>query len=332
MSMATISNYFTPLEKQGEKRPFVPSSAESSNSATPACKKTLMLNSPESSPGMNPIDKLIADNSSSSQVSPNTMNQTQTQSSDIDTLKQMILGMQQTLSNLATKDDVEQVRKDCNKVFQRVDELSKKVEDSIGKFESRIHDVEVTMDKIVQENIQLKQTNVELNDKLSKQEQDINDLQQYSRRRNLRVFNMKKEANEISSIDTEKKVCDAFTSILGVDTNPDMVEACHRVPWSGNPPKFKDGKTRPEDIIIQFKSRKDRDRVFASKSKCKDQGFSIGEDLTAVNAKLCQAVHKHSAFMSSWSTGGKIRGKLKNSKVIAVPVGTNLDELAKKHM
>ena len=323
----SISKYFTPVpdDKKGDlkrDRP-TPSSAESL-SATPACKKTLVLNSSFDSPDNNKSVEF------SKSPPTHTVNEMSQSSTTLESLKEMIVSMQATLANVATKDDINRVSGECSKVYERLDALTKKVDDSLEKFEGRLYEVEKKMDAVIEENKTLRAANTELYDKLDKQFKDLNDLQQYSRRRNLRVFNLEESVNETAN-DTEKKVCEKFTNILKVKTTPDIIDACHRVPWSGAPPTFKNGKPRPRDIIIQFKSRKDRDFLFSVKSRCKDQGFSLGEDLTGVNAKLCMAVHKHQGFSSSWSSSGKVKGKLKNGKVINIPVGSDLNDLVKKN-
>ena len=329
----SIANYFrTPVDVnrdgKGEKRTY-PSSAESSSSssvgATPACKKTLVLNS--SSIDSSPNNISFESTQDSPDSSKNKMSNNQI---SLESLKEMIEGIQSKLSNVATKEDIAKVSDECNKVYERLDSLTKKVEDSIARFEGRVYDVEKKMDQVIEENKTLKAENAELFDKINKQHKDLNDLQQYSRRRNLRIFNLKGSPKE-SAVETEKKVCDTITDILKVKITPEMIDACHRVPWAGDPPKSKDGKTRSQDIIVQFKSRKDRDVVFAVKSRCKNQGFSLGEDLTAENAKLCLAVHKHKGFTASWSSSGKIKGKLANNKTLTIPLGANLDELVQKN-
>ena len=321
-----ISNYFTPLDpdKEGNsdslKRLRPPSSAESL-SATPACKKTLTL---ESSFEVTP--EKSNDNS-------HTINMSSGDAGSHDSLKAMIIEMQKQLGNLATKDDVNKIREECDKVYQRLDVFSKKFDDTIEKFEGRLFNVEQRIDTVIQDNLQLRADNVVLNDRLKKQERELNDLQQYSRRKNLRIFNLKQDTNETAE-QLEEKVCDLFTNTIGVDTKPDMLDACHRVPWSasGPAPTFKDGKRRPQDIIVQFKTRKDRDAVLKDRSKCAKKGHSVGEDLTIQNAKLCKAAYKHSGVMSSWSSNGRIKAKLKNGKVIIIPIGEDLDAFIRKHI
>ena len=174
-----------------------PSSAESL-SATPACKKTLVLNSSFDSPQS--IKSVESPKSPQTQTI-NNMSQSPT---TLESLREMIISMQATLANVATKADIDRVSGECSKVYERLDALSKKVDDSLDKFEGRLFEVEQKMDAVMEENKTLRAANVELYDKLDKQSKDLNDLQQYSRRRNLRVFNLEESANE-TAIDTEKK-------------------------------------------------------------------------------------------------------------------------------
>ena len=184
-SQVQISNYFTPLQNddnRGDLKRDRPSSAEST-SATPACKRTLTLNNSFESP--------ILGDMSQSKMSGDSQTST-----SLESLKEMILGMQKTLSNIATKDDIDRISGECGKVYEKLDALTKRVDDSIDKFEGRLFEVEKKMDSLIEENKTLRASNAELYEKLDKQQKDLNDLQQYSRRRNLRVFNLKEKDNE----------------------------------------------------------------------------------------------------------------------------------------
>ena len=146
---------------------------------------------------------------------------------------------------------------------------------------------------------------------------------------NIKVFNLKEDANE-SAQDTTLKVCEIFTNTIGIDITPDQIEACHRLPVSNEPRR--DGKPKVKPVIVRFKSRQQRDNIFQKKAKCKGKGFSIGEDLTRENARRCQAAHNHPACKSSWSTNGRIWAKLNNDKKLEIPYGADIEHLFQSNL
>ena len=84
--------------------------------------------------------------------------------------------------------------------------------------------------------------------------------------------------------------------------------------------------------MVRFFNRGLRDRLLLNKSKCKDSGSSIGEDLTRANAMLSLAAFKHSACSNSWTINGKVKALLKNGKKISVPFGCDVNALFRKEM
>ena len=331
----SISNYFTPLADR-EKRPS-PSTSSEDNS--PHCKKALTLSSPDS-------NKTMDENSVT-----------------LKSLKDSLHCMQLTLSTLASKDDIkllrDEVRGEMDKMRHEISCFSKtmeKFDDKLVNFEGRLLEIEIENDKITKENTFLRRECNALNDRLVAAEGRINDQEQYERRFNLRVFNLDDDPNETAQ-ETTKKVCDKLTSVMGVATTPDDIEACHRLPLGRQQPAqtgapatptgagagttasgdgTKDsaesdtaantGPKRP--VIIRFKSRMHRDNVYQKKKFCKNKGFSISEDLTRANAELCKKVYKHPNCDSSWTIGGKVFAKLTNGKQrVRVPFGSNIDDV-----
>ena len=185
------------------------------------------------------------------------------------------------------------------------------------------------MDKVLEENRCLKEENDKLIQRVFQTERGLNDLEQYGRRSNLKIFNLPEEANETAQKTTEK-VCEIITNTVGVETTIEHIEACHRLPVSSEPRR--DGKPKIKPIIVRFKERRHRDEIFQNKAKCKGKGYSLGEDLTRENASRCQAAHNHSSCKSSWSINGKIWARLNNDKKVEVPYGTNINHLFQSNM
>ena len=94
------------------------------------------------------------------------------------------------------------------------------------QIEGRLFEMETKTDTLQTELKTAKKTNEKLLNSLRQQdlrqremESDLNDLQQYSRRWNLRVYRVP-EANGETSDDCRMKVCAIFTDLVGIPTTP----------------------------------------------------------------------------------------------------------------
>ena len=242
-------------------------------------------------------------------------------------VEQSLKIIRELLKTLATKDSMNNLQneltKEMNKMRETFDnsfkEYKKHVDDQLGHFESRLYNVEMKMDNIVKENEELKFENETLRDRLLTNEKGLNDLEQYGRRWNLRVFNVEEKSGETTQ-DVTKRVCDIFTDMVKVKTEPSDIEACHR---TGNLEKARhDKKVRP--IIVRFNNRSLKDDVLRNRSKLKGKGLSIGEDLTPYNAKLCKDAYKHEAVDKSYSINGKVFVRLKDDRKLRLHYGCDV--------
>lgn len=244
-------------------------------------------------------------------------------------LEETLKAMQQSLQTLATKDDIQElrngVRGEIDKVRADFERVSESMKDRCEQLESRLFDVEEKLDKVLEENKVLKKENSELKEMNQKTQTDINDLEQYGRRWNLRLFNVTEKQGETAD-DVARKACSVFTDLVGVATTANDLEACHRVG------RVTEGGKRPRAILVRFSNRALRDKVLASRKKLKEKKVSIGEDLTAENARLCYTAYKHSASLQSWTVNGKVFAKIKNGKTLRLQYGTDVDRLFRKAM
>ena len=200
----------------------------------------------------------------------------------------------------------------------------------MDRLESRCFDIENELDNVKKDVFSVRKENADLKDQMRQQDQrmqrvrsDLNDEEQYDRRWNLRVFNVK-EPTGATAEDCGRKCCQIFTDLIGVGTTEADLEAAHRTG------QHLDGRRRA--IIVRFRSRKLRDKVLADRKKLKGKGVSVDEDLTAANSRLVREAFKHSFSLSSWSSKGKVFVKLKNGKTVRIIYGSDIDSLFKKEM
>jgi hypothetical protein len=222
------------------------------------------------------------------------------------------------LDTLATKEDVTAIRTEMKDLTES---FMKKIE----KLEGRVFELETRSDKKDREVTGLKKKNEEIENKIryldlqvKNNERANNDLQQYSRRWNLRIYRVPEKEGETVD-DCIQKMCNICTSDLKVQTTPADIQIAHR---AGKPSR---DKARP--ILVQFLDRKKRDSVFAARRALKGKGVVIGEDLTSENYKLLNNAFKHSATLSTWSSNGKILAKLKNGTVLRLHIHMDLDSV-----
>lgn len=227
----------------------------------------------------------------------------------------------QRLDALATKEDVSGIKSELK-------ELSETFVKKIEKLEARLFEAEARTDRVEAEVKSIRKKNEEMlnmmrhqENKSLQNERDINDLQQYSRRWNVRVYRVPEVRGETQE-DCIQKVCRIFSADVGVATGPEDIEVAHRAGQQSSE------KARP--IVVRFFDRKKREAVIGARRNLKNKGTVIGEDLTAANYKLSTAAFKHSATMSVWTTNGKVLAKLINGQVVRLNIHMNLDEFFKK--
>ena len=151
---------------------------------------------------------------------------------------------------------------------------------------------------------------------MRKMQKEKKDPQQYSRRWNLRVFEVPEGDGETSD-DCRKKCCDIFNQKVNVKTAVTDMEVVHR-------PSTPTG-TKSRTTLVRFFDRKLRDQILAKRRKLKNKGIVIGEDPTFANHKVYMAAVKHSACSSAWTVNGKTFAKLTNGTKMKLDMHTDVN-------
>lgn len=114
------------------------------------------------------------------------------------------------------------------------------------------------------------------------------DLEQYQRRDNLRVFGVPETEGE----DTDHLIMDVARKV-GEDIQLIDISRSHRVgPKTGQ---------KPRPIIVKFVSYRDRSRLFHSKRKLKGSGITIREDLTTCRLSILRAAVELHGLRNVWT-------------------------------
>ena len=149
---------------------------------------------------------------------------------------------------------------------------------------------------------------VELNNK-------TDNLEQYSRRSNLRIYGVMESNRE----NTDNLVVNIAQEKLGVSLSPDDIDRSHRI---GKPRRGK-----PRAIIVKFSSYKKRMEIFKNKSKLKGSSLTIREDLTSLRMKTLSAAVEAFELKNVWSSDGNIVIKSADGSKTTVKTPEELTEL-----
>jgi len=126
------------------------------------------------------------------------------------------------------------------------------------------------------------------------------DLEQYTRRVNLRVFGIPEKVGE----STDTIVMQLLKDKLNVDLPLERLQRSHRV--GRKPEPDSQGRPRHRPIIVRFLSYRDKRQVFTNKKKLKDSGIAIREDLTSNRLAVYKAAVAKYGLKNTWTADGKI--------------------------
>nr|KAG5693659.1 hypothetical protein BaRGS_017389 [Batillaria attramentaria] len=147
------------------------------------------------------------------------------------------------------------------------------------------------------------------------------ELEQYGRRNNVRMYGVAEPDDETPEA-CEAKVLKIISEKLGLtNIRPQDIDAVHRL---GAPKKRQrrrqhqgdkddrasdsdsDTERRPRGIIIRFVSRKCAQSVLKNRSKLKNSGVVVVEDLTHARYVLYMRCREHEKVSDAWTINGKV--------------------------
>lgn len=222
---------------------------------------------------------------------------------------------QSVSGDISNVDIVKEIRAMSQKMDQKLDQLDRKMEEMSGK----IFELYEENDQLKKEIVALKKREESLErvaseakHQASLADRRVNELEQYTRRNNIRVFGVPDEDKETAD-QCEKKVLKIFHDKLGLrDVTSQDLEATHRVGQKAQADR------RPRPIIVRSVSRKTTQSILANKKKLKGTDFMIVEDLTTENYRLLKSCKDHPNAVSAWSRMGKIFVKTLDLQILAV--------------
>ena len=121
----------------------------------------------------------------------------------------------------------------------------------------------------------------------------MNNLEQYSRRGNLRIFGLEVPKD----VDCNKFIAQFCMNKLQVKMQDSDIASSHPIPARNN-----SSDSNKKCIIVRFANRNIRNLVLQARKKLKGSGISISEDLTVVNIDLLNRLKKDQTISELWSS------------------------------
>ena len=175
------------------------------------------------------------------------------------------------------------------------------------------------LNEVKTENEKLREDNSRYVHNLSVQSQKLNELEQYSRRSNVRIRGLVDSGPKETTVETEKLVMNFLKFKLGMNIAVSDIDIAHRLGRHS-----KDGD-RP--VIVKFASRKTKIITLSLRRKLKGTRYLISEDLTAQNHRLLQQTRDLECVHQCWSKEGRVFAKNKEGDIIEVKTSVTVDEL-----
>lgn len=215
-----------------------------------------------------------------------------------------------------------------NERVQSVEQSNRQVQQEVEEVKNQLSDLDSTVEVMQSKNKKLEEENKELQEEITrmkyiqkKQEIQTNDLEQYTRKNNIRIYGLDDRDKNETAQETTYVVLNFLRNKLDINMKPSDIDTAHRLG------KFQENGNRL--VICRFVSRLQRMEVMSRRKTLKGTNFVIREDLTLKNAKLLECVSNVSNVKSAWSDQGKIIAELdtksKKKETVVVTLKTNLE-------
>lgn len=196
-------------------------------------------------------------------------------------------------------------------------EREESLKELVERNASTLHDIQVTIENKLTEIDHLQSEVGKQKETISSLTSNLNSLEQYTRRNNIRIFGVAEQRDE----NTDQLVSQVAEK-LGVRVAPTDIDRSHRV----GPPPSQDhayadalrstsgkSKHKARPIIVKFTSYKIKKAIMNERRKLKGSKTVIAEDLTKSNARLLTAAYTNRNTTAAWSIDGRIFAVVKDA-------------------
>ena len=202
------------------------------------------------------------------------------------------------LSNVLTKDDpnlktmikeiIQQMKEELIAyVSRKIEVLEGRLFDKEEENENLKSDIETLNKQIEEQNEEYKTLKRATEKSKNKTDETINNLEQYGRRNNLRIYGIQENNTEDAETTADVVVQTLNNKIENLNLAKQQIDISHRMGKQTNA----NGKHR--QIIVKFVSRMTREKIMSRKKQLKGTNIFIGEDLTRLNNRVLTSIHKN---------------------------------------
>ena len=216
----------------------------------------------------------------------------------------------------AVKAAVKILNEELMKHYDREIELLKNTQSAFEtenlQLKATVSDLENKLDglmkKVNDQSILISQQKVQITEAL----QWANKNEQYSRRNNLKIHGLKVEDKTSYRL----AVSNMLNNKLGIHLKENDILVAH--PVASRRPRQAEGDSPSPPIIVSFSAEaKDRRyEAIARRKQLKNTGIVVYEDLTQLNLKLINRLKSHQEIKAAFSLNGKIIGVTNTDKKI----------------
>ena len=235
--------------------------------------------------------------------------------------------------------NIEEQNKQMDTILQRLEQLESKLKqngdanterliESIQRLESTVFELQIEQDRLKREVKELKEERQILVEEVETTKSNLNfvieknnELEQYNRGNNIRVFGIRDVKREEKAVETEKAVRELIHNKLGYKLVDSDIEVAHRLG------SYQSNKDRA--VIVRFNSRKVTEEVTSRRRALKGSGIVIAEDLTKINAARYQKVRELSGVVRAWTRRGEIYALDQNGRVFKKTPSMELSQFSR---
>lgn len=153
---------------------------------------------------------------------------------------------------------------------------------AMDEFNTKIASYKQQLDAMELQNEELVRDNKALNS-------EMDDLRQYSRRNNLRIFGFEHGG------DTDAALIEFFNEKIGVNVKEADIDRSHLI-----------GKSATKHIIVKFTNYRTRRLILQNRKKLKGSKIVVTEDLTRTRLALLKMAQEKMGKMNAWTRDGTI--------------------------
>lgn len=188
-----------------------------------------------------------------------------------------------------------------------MDKLSEKFNVRLDKLETDMQEVQNDNKGLNDEVENLKDENCQLWSELTKMRKiimtdqaDLADLEQYSRKNNIRIFGLPDDQNPAQKDSKESVIKLIKDTLMITDVTIEHIEAAHRLPSN---------KPGPKPVIVRFRSRDQKSLVLKKRKELKGKGISIQDDIGKRTMLLMNRLKKDPKIKEVWFWNNKVFAK-----------------------